>query len=158
MKVEYINPFINSVVQVFETSCGCSIKRGAPKVLKHFQPQFEISGMIGLSGRWSGTVIVSVDRGVAIAATEAMLGQKPDGIDDDVIDAVGEITNMIAGSAKRQLEQLSMSLALPAVITGKNHVIKFESGVHPICVPFECAWGPMSLEVGLVETPAAVTV
>ena len=88
---------------------------------------------------------------MAVAATEALLGEKPGSINEEVIDAVGELTNMIAGSAKSQLEQFEMSLSLPTVITGRNHTIAFGSGVKPIYIGFGCEWGPLSIEVGLAE-------
>ena len=111
--------------------------------------------MIGLSGLVSGTVIVSLDRQVALAATGAMLGTTPDSVNADVIDAVGELTNMIAGKAKSALEHLEMKLALPTVIAGKNHVIAFGSAAQTICIPYTCDWGQISVEVGLVENGAA---
>jgi chemotaxis protein CheX len=151
VKAEYINPFIASTVEVFATMLGCELKRGALSLNQDFQPAHEISGIIGLSGKATGTVVVSVGREVAICATEAMLGNRPDSINTDVIDAVGELTNMIAGRAKAALAQLEMSLALPTVITGQNHTIRFGSAAKTICVPYTCPWGELTVEVGLVE-------
>ena len=47
-------------------------------------------------------------------------------VDDEIKDAVGEITNMISGQARQELEGLGMSLesAIPTVISGKDHTIK----------------------------------
>ena len=135
----------------FPRCCSASSTRGALSLNPNFQPAHEISGIIGLSGKTSGTVVVSVDRNVAISATETMLGTRPESVDTDVIDAIGEITNMIAGKAKSGLEHLAMTLALPTVITGKNHVIRFGSGAQTICVPYSCKWGDLSVEVGLSD-------
>lgn len=149
MKAELINPFVGSTVSVFSTMLGCELKRGQLSLNERFQHQYDISGIIGLSGVVSGTVVVSLDERVALAATRIMLGDAPDAVNDEVVDAVGELTNMIAGSAKCQLAHFSMSLALPTVITGKDHMITFGSRVHPICIPFESEWGPLTVEVGL---------
>jgi len=151
VKAEYINPFVSAAVEVFSTMLGCELKRGDLSLNQNFQPAHEISGIIGLSGKASGTVVVSVDRDVAISATEIMLGQRPDGINTDVIDAVGEMTNMIAGKAKAGLGHLAMNLALPTVITGHNHTIRFGSSASTICIPYSCRWGELSVEVGLVD-------
>lgn len=156
MKAEYINPFVSAAVEVFSTMLDCELKRGALSLNQNFQPAHEVSGIIGLSGKASGTVVVSLDRDVAISATEAMLGQRPDSINTDVIDAVGEMTNMIAGKAKAGLEHLAMNLALPTVITGRNHTIRFGSTAKTICIPYSCRWGELSVEVGLVEDPATL--
>jgi chemotaxis protein CheX len=153
VKAAHINPFLASTQEVFSTMLGTKLTRGELSLSVNFQPQHEVSGIIGLSGKASGTVVVSLDREVAIAVTEHLLGERPASINADVVDAVGEIVNMIAGRAKSNLEELEMSLSLPTVITGKNHVIQFGSSAQTICIPYTCEWGQLSLEVGLVEQP-----
>lgn len=154
MNVEYINPFVVSAVEVFSTMLKCQLSRGELSLNNNFHPEHEVSGVIGLSGNVFGTVIVSLDRQVALAATGALCGETPDTIDSLVIDAVGELTNMIAGRAKSMLAQLDMKLALPTVITGKNHMISFGSSAQTICIPYTCEWGELSIEVGLMENSA----
>ena len=151
MKAAHINPFLASTLEVFSTMLGSKLTRGELSLSMNFQPQHDVSGIIGLSGKASGTVVVSLDRDVAIAATERLLGERPSTINADVVDAVGEIVNMIAGRAKSNLEELAMTLSLPTVITGKNHVIQFGSSAQTICIPYVCEWGQLSLEVGLLE-------
>ena len=151
MKAEHINPFLASTSEVFSTMLGCKLTRGELSLNMNFQPQHDVSGIIGLSGKASGTVVVSLDRDVATAVTGHMLGERPLTINADVSDAVGEIVNMIAGRAKSNLQELEMALSLPTVITGKNHVIQFGSSTQTICIPYSCEWGELSLEVGLVE-------
>jgi len=156
MKAEYINPFITSIISVFDTMLGCELKREAPFVKDSHQPAHEVSGVIGLSGKARGTVVFSLGREAALSATEAMLDERPTEINSDVTDAVGELTNIIAGGAKAQLEHFAMGLSLPNVVTGKGHVIEFPKDAAPICIPFGSEWGPVVLEVGLIEQHAAV--
>ena len=151
MKVEYINPFLSSAVTAFDTMLGCTLTRGEPFVKEAVQPEHEISGIIGLSGNAKGTVVLSLSRDAALSATGALLGERPEEIDADVTDAVGELTNIIAGRAKAQFEQLELSVSLPNVVTGKGHCIEFPKGVKPICIPFDCDWGSVVVEVGLRE-------
>ncbi len=153
MRVEYINPFVSAVLSVFRTMLGTELTRGQPFVKAGFQPRHQISGVIGLSGKARGTIVLSLDRDAALEATEVMTQERPSSINADVIDAVGELANMIAGSAKAQLEQFQLSVSLPSVITGKGHCIDFPSNTTPICIPFECEWGEIDVEVGLVEVP-----
>jgi chemotaxis protein CheX len=151
LKAEYINPFVTAAAEVFSTMLQCELTRGKLAIGNGAQPTMDISGVIGLSGRATGTVVLSLDRAVALSATEILLGQKCTSIDGDVIDAVGELTNMVAGRAKAGLEHLAMSLALPTVITGKNHVISFGSATQTLAIPFTCDWGGLVVEVGLVD-------
>ncbi|MGD0518751.1 MAG: chemotaxis protein CheX [Thermoguttaceae bacterium] len=115
------------------------------------QPNHEISGIIGLSGKAKGMVVLSLSREAALSVAGIMLDSQPQEINSDVADAVGELTNMIAGAAKAKLDHLEMNLSLPTVITGKTHCIDFPKRTMPICIPFDCKWGPVTVEVGIVE-------
>ena len=158
MRVEYINPFVKSLVTTFSTMLNCTATRGPLMLKRDVFPPFEISGVIGLSGKAVGTVVVSLSKEVALKATSAMLMTETTEIDGDVIDAVGEITNMVAGAAKAELSEYELSISLPSVITGRGHEVRFPSNVTPICVPFDTQWGKLNLEVGLEEVavPACV--
>jgi chemotaxis protein CheX len=154
MKVEYINPFLESTISTFKTMLGCVLTRGIPYVKNGSQPEHEVSGVIGLTGKAQGTVVVGLGREAALRATEAMLQERPPEINGDVVDAIGELANIIAGGAKAQLEHLDLSVSLPSVITGKGHCIQFPTKVTPICIPFDSDWGLITVEVGLSEPHA----
>jgi chemotaxis protein CheX len=117
---------------------------------------YEVNGVIGLSGRAIGTVVVSLSRSVALQAATQMLMTPCDDINSDVVDAVGEITNMVAGGAKAQLAEYNMSISLPNVFVGANTELYFPSDVHPISIPFETQWGPLRVDVGLSAVPSLV--
>ncbi len=153
MKAEYINPFISAVDNAFRTMLDCEVKRGDLMLKTSQEPGFEISGIIGLSGKAVGTVVLSLSENVALKAASVMLQIEATQIDDEVVDAVGELANMVAGAAKAELEEYSLSVSLPNVITGPGHEIRFPSNVTPICVPFETPWGPLALEVGFDTSP-----
>ena len=156
MKVEYINPFLTSLANAFLTMLGCEVKRGNLRLRDGSSPLHEISGIIGLSGKAVGMVVLSLSEAVALKAASTMLMTETTEINDDVIDAVGELANMVAGAAKAELEEYDLSVSLPSVVTGKNHEVRFPSNVTPICIPYETPWGPLTLEVGLVAAPEAV--
>ena len=151
MKVEYINPFLTASISVFNTMLGVRLIRGEPFLKNGAQPNHEVSGMIGLSGKAKGMVVLSMSREAALAAAGKMLGEPCQDISPDVADAVGELTNIIAGAAKAKLEHLCMSISLPTVVLGKSHCIDFPRNVMPICIPFDCEWGVVTVEVGIVE-------
>ena len=151
VKAEYINPFLVSTLSAFDTMLAWVLTRGTPYVKSGSQPSHEVSGVIGLSGNAQGTVVVGLGREVAMQVTEIMLQERPPELNGDVVDAVGELANIIAGGAKAQLEHLELSVTLPTVITGKSHCIEFPTRVTPICIPFDSQWGPITIEVGLSE-------
>ncbi len=153
MRVEYINPFIASVQNVFTTMLSCEARRGRPVLKDDNRAEHSISGVIGLSGRAVGAAVLSMSEPAAIAAASHLLMSEINEVSDDVLDAVGELTNMVAGAAKAELEEYELMVSLPNVITGEAHEIHFPSDVQPISVPFETDWGPLALAVGLAEVP-----
>ena len=135
---------------------GCEPRRGQLALRGGSEGTYVVSGIIGLSGHAVGTVVLRFSAEVALRAASTMLMTDVPSINDDVLDAVGELTNMVAGAAKADLEEFQLQVSLPNVITGANHEVHFPSNVQPISIPFETDWGPMALEVGLAPVPLAV--
>jgi len=156
MKAEYINPFLKSLKRTFDTMLNCKVKRETLRLKEGNTASFPISGIVGLSGNAVGTVVLSLSNQVAMKAAETMLMTEVKEVDDSVIDAVGELANMIAGAAKAELEKYNMKISLPSVITGENHQIRFPSNVSPVSVPFTTDFGPIVLEVGLAPVAEPV--
>ncbi len=154
MQVEYINPFIASLKHTFHTMLSCEAHRGHMVLKEDNRSQHQISGVIGLSGKAVGTVVVSFSESVALKAASTMLLAEFTEINDEVLDAVGELTNIVAGGAKAELEEYHLMSSLPNVITGCGHEIHFPSDVTPVSIPFDTDWGPLTLEVGFTEVPA----
>jgi chemotaxis protein CheX len=149
LNVDCLNPFLKSTINVFRTMAACELTLGRPFQMDGAQPAHEVSGIIGLTGKAIGTAVLSLGRPVALNVTGAILGETPPDLNPDVVDAIGELTNIVAGGAKAQLEQLEMSVSMPNVIIGRNHTVGFPRNVTPIAIPFECEWGPICVQVGL---------
>lgn len=156
MKVEHINPFLKSVTTTFATMLAADTQRGDLAIGDAKHRTFPISAVIGLSGGASGMVVINLSTEVALKAASAMLMEEKGEVDDDVLDAVGELVNVIAGQAKAELEEYSLSVGLPNVVTGDGHEIRFPSSTPPLVVPFQTEIGPLRLEVGFEPKHAAV--
>ena len=155
MRVEHINPFIAAVNTTFRTMLGWEVRRGKPVIKQTRTAEHSVSGVIGLSGKAVGTVVLSFSTPVALKAASALLMEELSEINTEVLDAVGELTNMVAGAAKAQLEEYQLSVSLPNVVTGHNHIVHFPSTVTPIAIPFETDYGPFTLEVALAAVEGA---
>lgn len=151
MRAELINPFLSAAHNVFDTMLGCKLTRQALALKTEHSPMHEVSGLIGLSGMFRGMIVVSLARETALRAAGILLGSQPAELDAEVMDVIGELTNMIAGSAKTQLERYELSMGLPTIILGRNQTIMFPSGATPIIIPFTSEIGPACVQVGLVE-------
>lgn len=82
-----------------------------------------ITAVIGLAGAISGACVLKSGEQVALRIAEFLVGVRPASIDDTVMDAVGEVCNMIAGAWKGKYTALASGcmLSTPAVVTGTNY-------------------------------------
>ncbi|GIX02760.1 MAG: chemotaxis protein CheX [Thermogutta sp.] len=155
MRAELINPFMRSLQKTFTTMLNCPVRRTSLAVKEDCRACHEVSGVIGLTGKAVGAVVLSLSKEVALKAASTLLCTEMSEVNEDVLDAVGELTNMVAGGAKAELEEFQLAVSLPNVITGKQHEVHFPSNVVPISIHFTCDWGDLSLEVGLALLPSA---
>ena len=150
-RVEFINPFIIAVSKTLETMANCKVVREPPQVKKGKCALHPVSGIIGLSGAIVGTVVLTMSEALALKCASEMLMEEYKEFNTDVFDAVGELTNVIAGNAKAQLEEYKLTLSLPNVIYGRDAELRFPERCQPISIPFQTDYGPMAIEVGFTE-------
>lgn len=149
MTAEYVNPVISATRDVFEMMLGCTPKRSGLQLKGPGSPSHDVSAVIGVTGPvCRGTIVLCFSKGVAIQAFERILGSVQSEINGEVCDAVGELTNMIAGSAKAQLAHLDLSISLPNIVVGRDHKVMYSSEVQPICILFDSEIGEFLIEVG----------
>jgi chemotaxis protein CheX len=149
MNVSYVNPFILSTVNTCKTMLKVDVRPGSPVLKKEPYPSHDISGVIGLSGEAQGAIALSFPKIVALKVVSAMLGGEVKIVGPEMTDGIGELVNIIAGNAKKDLTAYRLSISLPHVIIGKDHVIAPPSGAPTIIVPFASPLGEFSMEVSL---------
>ncbi len=144
MNVEFINPFLNATINVISTMAFCEIKAGAPIIRKTNTTSGVVTGFIGLAGpNVIGSVIISFTKESILEIVSKMLGEEFTEITPDVEDAVGEITNMIVGGAKRILSSkgFKFDMAIPTIIKGENVSINLKTRGARIVIPFNLGNG-----------------
>jgi len=151
MNIRYILPFIESTQGAFHELFHLQPEAMAPYLVRKEEIlEKDICGIINVLGEAKGLVVVSFPAPVAKALTALLTGRTKDDIDEDVTDTVGELVNIIAGNAKRGLEEFRLQISLPSVIQGGGHQMTWPSGPVPvITVPFSTTKGSFSLSVGL---------
>lgn len=151
MEVKYINPFLTATVNVVKTMAFVELRPGKPFLKVDALATGDVSGIIGLTGEVTASLSVSFTFGLIKDIMSNMLGEEITEITDDVRDAVGEMTNMICGDARRSLQQegLTLSAAIPTIIAGENHTIKHAVKGPVIVIPFEGDHGSAVVEVSM---------
>ncbi len=149
MDVSYINPFIQATIDCFKTMITDQISSLPPSLKRQPFSCYSISGIIGLSGDAQGSISLGFSMPVAVKVVSDMLKTPINETNPDLPDAIGEIANIIAGNAKKELSKFNLSISLPNVIIGKNHTLAGEGGAPTILVPFSSGSGDFMMEISL---------
>jgi chemotaxis protein CheX len=143
-----IMPFVNSTSNVCSTMLKLQPKIGKPHLKDDAKTSYDVSGIIGFSGEIVGSVVISFQLETARQLVNAMAGMEVEPKSADFVDAIGELANMIIGSAKKDLGLLA-NISVPTVIIGHDHIVGRLSGVPCVVIPCESSAGAFAVEVNI---------
>lgn len=150
INAEFINAFLTAALNILSTMARMKAEPGKPAIKADQVAKGDVTGLIGMAGEQTrGTLAVTFTKPVILAITERMLGEKLETIDDTVTDMVGELTNMVTGGAKKILSEKGyrFDMAIPSVISGKDHIVLHISKNPIIVVPFSTEAGDFFVEL-----------
>lgn len=155
MEAKFINPFLEGTISVLKTMAFVEPQAGKPYLKKDNSATGDVSAIIGLTGDSIGSLALSFSEGAILRIVSNMLGEEIDTINGDIKDAVGEITNMVSGVARKNLEAqgFNITAAIPTVVSGKDHSILHVLGGPSIIIPFTIEQGTFVVDVCLGTPP-----
>ncbi|HTX36187.1 MAG TPA: chemotaxis protein CheX [Bryobacteraceae bacterium] len=113
----------HATTEVFSTMLGVELE-SAEVSIEAGEPEANdgVVSLIGLAGPWVGTGSVTCSPEVACRVCSQMLMTEASAVNEEVLDAVAELTNMIIGGVKNGLEPElgALCLSIPTVVFGKN--------------------------------------
>jgi chemotaxis protein CheX len=114
-----------------------------------------VVALIGLTGTWNGSGTIACAGATARHLSGRFLMTEFAAVDAEVLDAMGELANMIIGNVKEDLATALGPLAIstPTVIHGRGLQTRSVDGETDACVSFACEGGVLDVRVSLV--PAA---
>jgi chemotaxis protein CheX len=148
VSAELIVPFMNAVRQVFEKMVRIEATVQAPRLKERGERGYSVCGIIGISGEVTGSVVVSFSDSAAVKLVEAFAGMSLEPSSADFADAIGELANMIAGSAKQHLGGRA-SISVPNVVMGRGYTVAAPSGVPCVVIPCTSVHGDFAVEVSI---------
>jgi chemotaxis protein CheX len=113
----------NSAANVFSTMLGSELAPGEIVPDRACDvPNDGVVSFIGIAGAWAGTGSLSCSPQMACRICSQLLMTESAAVNEEVLDAVAELTNMIIGSVKTDLEtELGpLGLSIPTVVFGRN--------------------------------------
>jgi chemotaxis protein CheX len=149
MKAEFINPFLDATLTVLKTMASVEPIPGKPFIKKGSAASGDVSGIVGITGEEEGSLCITFSRECILFIIGRMLGEEQKEINDDVKDAVGELTNMISGDSRRRLQGVGHNFqgSIPSVVSGPGHEVKHISRGPILSIPFSTKAGNFIVEV-----------
>jgi chemotaxis protein CheX len=147
---ELVNAIRGATEEVFTTMLNIEIEAGEVfEEKEEAVPSSGVVSLIGLAGSWVGSGSLACSSGCAAKIATALLMAPYSSIDEDVLDAVAEVTNMIIGNVKTMLETRlgSMGLSTPTVIYGRNFQTRSSGNQKWTVVPFTLGEERMCVQV-----------
>ena len=99
--VKYINPFLDSVDQVFKMMLDMDVERKAitlgTRDTAGSPAEDTITSLVQISGRADGFVALCFPAETAFGLAGRFLGSEANELNEEVIDAISELVNMVAG-------------------------------------------------------------
>jgi chemotaxis protein CheX len=161
--IQYIRA---ATVDVFGTMLGITMEPGEPRREQQGAAVSDgVFAFVGMAGNWVGSGTISCSAAFACRISSHLLMTESTSIDEDVLDAVGEVANMIIGNFKSNAEEIvgAMGLSIPTVIYGRNFTSRSLGRSDWIVQPFVCDEGELEVRVCLAPanrshptTPSAV--
>ncbi|NLM00142.1 MAG: chemotaxis protein CheX [Treponema sp.] len=150
MRVEYINPFVETAYNILAEVLGGEVRRGELYLKSTSMPVMGVAALVGLAGDVEGRVLFDMSMETALNIASQMNGEELKELDALAKATITELANLITAQAVTKLHELGFKFDLtpPALFTGE----KMEISDHDV----EALIVPMITEQGKVEVNVAI--
>jgi chemotaxis protein CheX len=140
-KKEIIEAVHSATTEVFSTMLGMEVTPIETHT-DHASPAVNdgVMAFVGVAGPWMGNGVISCSAAFACKLCATFLMSEASAVNEEVLDAVGEIANMVVGNFKTAAEAVvgPLNLSVPTVIYGRNFTSKSLGNSDWIVMPFVC--------------------
>lgn len=158
MRVEYINPFVETSYRVLkEVLGGIDVKRGELSLKSVAMPVMGVAALVGLAGDVEGRVLFDMSFQTALNVASKMNGETLTQFDDLTKATISELANLITAQAVTKLHDLGFKFDLtpPTLFAGEKMEIAALPGsaqnVEALIVPLISECGEIELNVAIRE-------
>jgi chemotaxis protein CheX len=138
MRVEYINPFVESAFGILKEVLTCEVKRGEIYLKPTSMEIMGVAALVGLAGDVEGRVLFDMTKDTALFVAGGMNQETFTTFDELAKATIQELANMITAQAVTKLHDLGFKFDLtpPALFTGENMEVSTNLGeVEALIVP-----------------------
>ena len=158
MRVEYINPFVETSYRVLkEVLGGSDVKRGDLYLKSTAMPVMGVAALVGLAGDVEGRVLFDMTYETAVNVASKMNDEQLASFDDLAKATISELANLITAQAVTKLHELGFKFDLtpPTLFAGEKMEIAALGGanenVEALIVPLITEYGKIEVNVAIRE-------
>jgi chemotaxis protein CheX len=152
MDASLVNPFVEGALYILDTTALVKVKPEPIFLKKDVIPLGDITGMLDMGGDVSGSIAVTFQKKSILGVVSAMFGEEMTEMNEEIDDAVGEISNMVAGQVTTKMAEMGkkVKIKLTDVKSGDGHIIEHIDGAeHILAIPFKTTKGLFFLEISI---------
>jgi chemotaxis protein CheX len=138
MDVKFINPFVIAAQTVFKTMLNIDLVLGRPNLKEQRTTSADVTGIMSMVGDRKGTIALCFQEKGALFVFNSLMGDKASTISAEVVDAIGELTNIVSGQARKEFEKndINLKASIPMVVVGRGVETNFITNLPIITLPF----------------------
>jgi chemotaxis protein CheX len=154
MDVRLVNPFLAATVDILEKVGGITLEVQKPFRKTNPEGRGAVSGVVAVKGKIPGTAAITFSKECILSIVSTMFGETVAEVNDEVKDAVGEITNMICGLVTQLYDKdnLGLKAGLDQVLMGDKHRIPHLPQQPVLGIPVRTNKGEITIELCFKET------
>ena len=151
MRLDYINPIIDSVIKALTELSGGKVERGYVKLQHRSSASKEVATIIGMTGDVDGRIIIEMNNDTALALAGIMNQATFTELDQLALDTLMELANIVVARAVSTLNDHGFAFRLtpPMIFTGSNLDFFSSLNLETLVVPLEANAGQLNLNVAL---------
>ena len=153
MRIDYIEPFVESAIEILNSTVSNDIKKGELALRVNVQPMLGLALLVGLTGEVTGRVIIDMPQILGLKIASIMNEEDFKEFDEMTNATLTELANMIVGNAVTKLHErgYTFDLTPPAIFLGDNMRIA-DNKIESLVVPLELLESKMEINVALKES------
>lgn len=152
MRVEYINPFVETAYSVLKEVLNGEVKRGDLYLKSTSMPVMGVVALVGLAGDVEGRVLFDMTMETAMKIASRMNMEELTAFDELAKATITELANLITAQAVTKLHDLGFKFDLtpPALFTGEKMEVANQE-VEALIVPMITEQGKIEVNVAIRE-------
>ena len=150
MKMDLIQPFVNSLDAVISETMGCTAQIADVTMDEGHYRRSGIAALVSVTGEIHGSVVLDMDNQAAQQAATDLAGAPDTPTEDAVREAVCELTNMVIGNAVTQLNDAGFHFkVLPPEVLTQEQCEKAGQDSEATILCFETPGGNVHLNIAM---------